>query len=44
MPMIAHAQATRSGLVVRNLLRTTEPDGVLCYTCFKGAGEKKRGS
>jgi hypothetical protein len=27
---------------VRALHRTTEPDGVFCYTFFKGVGEKKR--
>jgi SAM-dependent methyltransferase len=27
---------------VRDLHRTTEPDGVFCYTFFKGVGEKRR--
>jgi hypothetical protein len=26
---------------VRDLYRTTEPDGVFCYTFFKGFGTKK---
>jgi SAM-dependent methyltransferase len=29
---------------VRDLHRTTEPDGVFCYTFFKGVGEKGRGA
>ena len=28
---------------VRDLHRTAEPDGVFCYTFFKGVGEKHRG-
>jgi SAM-dependent methyltransferase len=28
---------------VRDLHRTTEADGVFCYTFFKGVGEKRRG-
>ena len=27
---------------VRDLHRTTEADGVFCYTFFKGVGEKRR--
>ena len=27
---------------VRDLYRTTEPDGVFCYTFFKGVGKKRR--
>lgn len=27
---------------VRALYRTTEADGVFCYTFFKGVGEKRR--
>jgi len=26
---------------VRDLYRTTEPDGVFCYTFFKGVAEKR---
>jgi hypothetical protein len=29
---------------VEALLRTTEADGVFCYTFFKGVGRKKRGA
>jgi SAM-dependent methyltransferase len=29
---------------VRDLHRTTEPDGVFCYTFFKGVGEKRSGA
>ena len=29
---------------VRDLYRTTQPDGVFCYTFFKGVGEKRRTS
>jgi SAM-dependent methyltransferase len=43
-------QAIASGLIeptmfdagVRDLHRTTEPDGVFCYTFFKGVGQKRR--
>ena len=27
---------------IRDLHRTTEADGVFCYTFFKGVGEKRR--
>jgi SAM-dependent methyltransferase len=29
---------------IRDLYRTAEPDGVFCYTFFKGVGEKQRGA
>ena len=29
---------------IRDLYRTTEPDGVFCYTFFKGVGEKRQGT
>ncbi|MGA8258820.1 MAG: methyltransferase domain-containing protein [Arenicellales bacterium] len=29
---------------IRDLYRTTEDDGVFCYTFFKGVGEKRRGA
>jgi hypothetical protein len=41
--------AIRAGIVlpqdfekgIRDLYRTTEPDGVFCYTFFKAVGEKR---
>jgi hypothetical protein len=33
--------AQRFDAGVRDLYRTTEADGVFCYTFFKGAGEKR---
>lgn len=33
-------QPERFDAGVRDLLRTTEPDGVFCYTFFKGVGQK----
>lgn len=46
------APAIRTGLIeperfdagVHDLRRTTEADGVFCYTFFKGVGEKRRGA
>jgi SAM-dependent methyltransferase len=36
------SNATAFDAGVRDLLRTTEADGVFCYTFFKGVGEKRR--
>ena len=35
-------QPERFDAGVRDLYRTTEADGVFCYTFFKGVGEKRR--
>jgi SAM-dependent methyltransferase len=35
-------EAERFDAGVRDLYRTTDPDGVFCYTFFKGVGEKRR--
>jgi SAM-dependent methyltransferase len=37
-------QPERFDAGVRDLHRTTEVDGVFCYTFFKGVGQKRRGS
>ena len=37
-------EAKRFDAGVRDLHRTTEPDGVFCYTFFKGVGEKRQGA
>ena len=37
-------QPERFDAGIRDLYRTTETDGVFCYTFFKGVGEKRRGA
>ncbi len=40
----SHRAGARFDAGVRDLHRTTEADGVFCYTFFKGVGEKGRGA